>query len=61
MFEALEQLKQKVSVLVVEQNVEAALSVGDRSYLLENGRIVLKGKPDDLRYTPLMRESYLDL
>ena len=60
-FEALEQLKQKVSVLVVEQNVEAALSVGDRAYLLENGRIVLKGKPDDLRNTPLMRESYLGL
>ena len=61
MFEALEQLKQKVSVLVVEQNVEAALSVGDRAYLLENGRIVLKGKPDELRNAPLMRESYLGL
>jgi branched-chain amino acid transport system ATP-binding protein len=60
-FEALEQLKQKVSVLIVEQNVEAALSVGDRAYLLENGRIVLKGKPDDLRNTPLMRESYMGL
>jgi branched-chain amino acid transport system ATP-binding protein len=60
-FEALEQLKQKLSVLIVEQNVEAALSVGDRAYLLENGRIVLKGKPDDLRNTPLMRESYLGL
>ena len=60
-FEALEQLKQKLSVLVVEQNVEAALSVADRAYLLENGRVVLKGKPDDLRNTPLMRESYLGL
>ncbi|HMK83293.1 MAG TPA: ABC transporter ATP-binding protein [Candidatus Bathyarchaeia archaeon] len=60
-FEALEQLKQKLSVLIVEQNVEAALSVADRAYLLENGRIVLKGKPDDLRNTPLMRESYLGL
>jgi len=61
LFEALEQLKQKVSVLVVEQNVEAALSVSDRAYLLENGRIVLKGKPDELRNAPLMRESYLGL
>jgi branched-chain amino acid transport system ATP-binding protein len=60
-FKALEQLKHKVSVLVVEQNVEAALSIGDRAYLLENGRIVLKGKPDDLRDTPLIRESYLGL
>jgi len=60
-FEALEQLKQKLSVLIVEQNVEAALSVADRAYLLENGRVVLKGKPDDLRNTPLMRESYLGL
>ena len=61
LFEALEQLKQKVAVLVVEQNVEAALSVSDRAYLLENGRIVLKGKPDELRNAPLMRESYLGL
>lgn len=60
-FEALEQLKQKVSVLIVEQNVEAALNIGDRAYLLENGRVILKGKPDELRNTPLMRESYLGL
>lgn len=60
-FDALEKLKHQVSVLVVEQNVEAALSIGDRAYLLENGRIILNGKPDDLRTTPLMRESYLGL
>jgi len=60
-FEALEQLKQKLSVLIVEQNVEAALGVADRAYLLENGKVVLKGKPDDLRNTPLVRESYLGL
>ena len=60
-FDALKDLKHKVSVLIVEQNVEAALSVADTAYLLENGRIVLKGKPDELRNAPSMRESYLGL
>ena len=60
-FEALTQIKHKVSVLMVEQNVEAALSIGDRAYLIENGRIILEGKPEELRNAPIMRESYLGL
>jgi len=60
-FEALTQIKHKVSILMVEQNVEAALSIGDRAYLIENGRIILEGKPEELRNAPIMRESYLGL
>jgi branched-chain amino acid transport system ATP-binding protein len=61
MFEALKQIKHRVSVLMVEQNVEGALSIGDRAYLIENGRIILTGKPEELREAPVMRESYLGL
>jgi len=60
-FEALKQIKHRVSVLMVEQNVEAALSIGDRAYLIENGRIILNGKPEELRNAPVIRESYLGL
>ncbi|MGB1286371.1 MAG: ABC transporter ATP-binding protein, partial [Aggregatilineales bacterium] len=38
-----------VSVLVVEQNARAALSVADYGYVMENGRIVLDGPADQLR------------
>ena len=60
-FEALKQIKHRVSILMVEQNVEAALSIGDSAYLIENGRIVLNGKPEELRDAPVIRESYLGL
>ena len=37
-----------VSILLVEQNIGAALSVADRGYVLENGRIVLEGSAREL-------------
>ena len=60
-FEALKQIKHRLSILMVEQNVEAALSIGDSAYLIENGRIILKGKPEEVRDAPVIRESYLGL
>jgi branched-chain amino acid transport system ATP-binding protein len=60
-FDALKQIKHRVSILMVEQNVEAALSIGDNAYLIENGRVILEGKPEELRDAPVMRESYLGL
>ena len=48
-----------VAVLLVEQNVGKALEVADRAYVLEQGRIVASGKPDDLTKQPRIREVYL--
>ena len=50
---------QGVSVLLVEQNVQAAMSLADRAYVLEEGRIVAEGEPDDLLARPEIQRAYL--
>jgi branched-chain amino acid transport system ATP-binding protein len=59
-FEALEGLKKKgMTLLVAEQQVPLALSVADRGYVLENGRIRLEGAPHELEQNPEVRRAYL--
>jgi len=50
-----------VTVLLVEQNVFKTLSVADRAYVLENGRIVLEGTGSDLLANPHIRQAYLGI
>ncbi|MEG2172423.1 MAG: ABC transporter ATP-binding protein [Desulfovibrionaceae bacterium] len=47
------------TVLLVEQNAYAALSVADYAYILEVGRVVLQGKGKDLLENPKVKEAYL--
>jgi branched-chain amino acid transport system ATP-binding protein len=49
------------SVLLVEQDVDAALSVAERAYVLETGRIVLSGKAGELLADTRVQESYLGI
>jgi branched-chain amino acid transport system ATP-binding protein len=59
-FEALEGLKKRgMTLLIAEQQVPLALSVADRGYVLENGRIRLEGKPEELERNPEVRRAYL--
>ena len=51
--------REGTAVLLVEQNVVKALSVADRAYVLEQGRIVATGLPDELMKQPHIREAYL--
>lgn len=50
-----------VSVLLVEQNVAAALEVADYGYVMEKGKIVFHGTPEKLRSHDDVREFYLGL
>jgi branched-chain amino acid transport system ATP-binding protein len=50
-----------VGVLLVEQNVRQALSLADRGYVLENGRIVLQGSGGELIEHPRVKRAYLGL
>jgi len=48
-----------LSILLVEQNVRAALSVVDRLVLLERGRIVMQGSAVEMENSPRIAEAYL--
>jgi branched-chain amino acid transport system ATP-binding protein len=61
-FEALEGLKNEgMTLLIAEQQVPLALSVADRGYVLENGRIRLEGSSDELAQNPEVRRAYLGI
>ncbi|WP_375305235.1 ABC transporter ATP-binding protein [Bradyrhizobium sp. A11] len=51
--------KTGLTILVVEQNTVLALSVADRAYVLETGRIVLDGSANELKHNARVREAYL--
>ena len=49
------------TILLVEQNANMALNVGDRGYVLENGRIVMEDTCERLREKEDIREFYLGM
>jgi branched-chain amino acid transport system ATP-binding protein len=50
-----------ITVILVEQNVKRALSMGDFVYLFANGKDVFKGKPDELLKQPDLGRLYLGI
>ena len=51
--------EQGVTILLVEQNAQAALELADYGYVIETGRVVLKDKAGALLENPKVREPYL--
>jgi len=51
--------KEKVSMLVVEQNAAMALELADHAYLIETGRVVLSGTSKEIKQNDAVRRSYL--
>jgi branched-chain amino acid transport system ATP-binding protein len=49
------------TILLVDQNARAALSIADRGYVLETGRIVLDGAAKDLLHDPQVQQAYMGL
>ncbi|MEW6046663.1 MAG: ABC transporter ATP-binding protein [Bacillota bacterium] len=49
------------TVLLVEQNVHQALTVADRAYVLENGRVAMEGSGQELLANPQVQAAYLGL
>ena len=60
-FQSLRRLRSELglTILLVEQNARAALSLSDRGYVLVNGRIAKTGKSADLADDPAIREAFL--
>ena len=51
--------KEGVTILLVEQNANKALSIADHAYVLETGNITVSGKANDVANNPRVREAYL--
>ena len=53
--------KQGMTILLVEQNTQLALEIADRAYVLENGRITLQGKSEEVLQNNHVKVAYLGL
>ena len=51
--------EENVTVLLVEQNANMALSIADRGYVLETGKIILEGTGKELLTNPEIKKAYL--
>lgn len=60
-FRRIEEIKKHITVVLVEQHVQHALSIADRGYVVEHGRILLGGTGEELRNDPRVQEAYLGL
>jgi len=62
-YEIIEQINvdQEMAILLVEQNVSAALGIAHYGHVLENGRVVLSGPAEDLKDNEDVREFYMGL
>ncbi|MBO6127153.1 MAG: ABC transporter ATP-binding protein [Clostridia bacterium] len=61
-FEIIKNLsKSGVTIFLIEQNVNIVLSCSDRSYVIENGKIVLSGNSSDLISSDEIKKSYLGI
>ena len=59
-FDVIEEINQQgTSILLVEQNAQMALSIADRAYVLETGKIVLEGPANEVMQNPMVIEAYL--
>jgi len=61
LFHRLKEIKEKVSLLIAEQNVRQCLKAIDRGYVIENGKIVIEQNAGDLAGNDHIRRSYLGI
>ena len=51
--------RQKVTILLVEQNIHQALKIADRAYVFKNGKIAMTGSGEDLLSDPEVQKAYI--
>ncbi len=62
LFEVIQEInKRGVTILLVEQNVQHAVSIANRAYVLETGRVIKSGKSEELLNDPEVKNAYLGL
>jgi branched-chain amino acid transport system ATP-binding protein len=59
LYEQIEHLKSRMTILLVEQNTRLALDLASRAYILRQGRLVDSGDATALSTSPSLRNAYL--
>lgn len=60
MFSTIRRINQSgTTVLLAEQNANAALKIADRGYVIENGSVVLQGRSEELFHNDAIRKAYI--
>ncbi|MCX7840318.1 MAG: ABC transporter ATP-binding protein [Anaerolineae bacterium] len=59
--DTLQVIRDRVTVLLVEQKVQEALEIATRGYVLQSGRLVIEGKGKDLLESDIVKKAYLGL
>jgi len=62
-FETIQKMRKEIglTILLVEQNADAALNAASYVYILHEGRIKAEGNPEDIKGSPDIREAYLGI
>lgn len=58
-FKVINDLKNRMSILLIEQNANKALEISDRGYVIETGKILLSGNRKELESSEEVRKAYL--
>ena len=59
-FNTIERLNDEgMTILLVEQNADMALSIADRAYVIETGKITLEGPAEELKDNESVKKAYL--
>jgi len=62
LFKVIEQINQEgVTILISEQHIHRVFKIMDRGYIIEEGRIVLHGKPEELEGNEHVKKAYLGI
>lgn len=59
-FKVIKNLRERgITILLVEQNVRHSLEIADRAYVLENGRVIMEGRGENLLQNDYVKQAYL--
>ena len=59
--ETLQLIAREVTILLVEQKVQEALEIANRGYVIQNGRIVITGRGDELLESETVKKAYMGM